>query len=318
MKDRIGRKINYLRLSVTDLCNLRCRYCMPAEGIEKKEHEGILSYEALCEIVEEAAKMGIEKVRITGGEPLVRKGIVDFVRRVKSIPGISTLSMTTNAILLARYADELADAGLDRVNISLDSLHPMRYEAMTRGGHLEDALNGIEAAKKAGLTPVKINTVLIKGFNDDEIDRFIAFSRDGVEVRFIELMPIGEAASWSVDRFLSGKALLDGREDLVASDSVGDGPARYYEKKDGTGRVGLIDPISDHFCATCNRIRLTADGRLKPCLHDNREINIAKAVGDIEEIRWSLARAILDKPERHLIDDPGFVPITRDMYKIGG
>jgi cyclic pyranopterin phosphate synthase len=291
---------------------------MPATGVLKKQHDNILSYEALFDIVSEAVDMGIDKVRITGGEPLVRKDLVPFIARLRTLEGIKTLTMTTNAILLGRYAEALADAGLDRVNISLDTLDPDRYREMTRGGRLEDALAGIEAARRAGLTPVKINTVLIKGFNDDEIDRFIAFSRGDVEVRFIELMPIGEAASWSVDRFLSGKALLDNRENLIALDDKGDGPARYYTKRDGTGRVGLIDPISDHFCATCNRIRMTADGRLKPCLHDNREIDVASAVGNVEEIRWRLASAILEKPERHRIEDPGFIPITRDMYKIGG
>lgn len=256
MQDSYGREINYLRISVTDRCNLRCRYCMPPEGVVKKRHEDMLSLEQLCEIAQAAVALGVRKIRITGGEPLVRRGVVGLVESLAALEGVEDLSVTTNGTLLAQFASALKAAGLRRINLSLDTLRPERYAAMTRLGSLENAWAGLEAALAAGLLPIKVNAVLIGGFNDDEILDLVGLTeRYPIEMRFIELMPIGQAAFppsayLPVDQAVPALSPLP--EEL--------GTARLYQLPGAPGRVGLISPLSRHFCGSCNRIRLTADG----------------------------------------------------------
>ncbi len=235
MIDQFGRTINYLRLSVTDRCNLRCKYCMPEEGIDKLEHGDILKFEEIDTIVGHMANLGIDKVRITGGEPLVRRGIVDLIKMLHRHELIREIAMTTNGLLLAEMAEDLKKAGLRRVNISMDSLNPMRYQTMTRGGDLSKVLEGIEAAKRVGLTPIKINVVLIKGFNDDEIADFVKMTADSdIDVRFIELMPIGEVATWSKEHFMSNQEVLERVPELMPMISKDpSSPAVYYKLPNG-------------------------------------------------------------------------------------
>lgn len=314
MRDQFEREITYLRVSVTDLCNLRCRYCMP-EGMCKKAHTDILSYEEIAEIVEAAAQLGIHKVRITGGEPLVRRNVVELVRMVAEIPGIEEVDMTTNAVLLERYAGDLKQAGLRRVNISLDSLKPEKYAHITGGGRLADALAGIRAAFDAELTPVKLNTVLIGGFNDDEIEDFTALTQDTpLELRFIELMPMG--GIFGKEAYLPGGTVLERVPTLRELPHDG-GVARLYQLPDGKGRVGLISALSRHFCGNCNRIRLTSEGAIKPCLHSSQEISVRGKHG--EELLTTLRWAILKKPRMHgTLDAEHLSGAGRTMNTIGG
>lgn len=314
MKDQFDREITYLRVSVTDLCNLRCRYCMP-DGVCQKRHEDILSFEEITEIVAAAAELGVRKVRVTGGEPLVRKGCVDLVRMIAAIPGVEEVDMTTNGVLLARDAAALKAAGLRRVNISLDSLDPEKYAYITGGGSLQDAIAGIKAAFDVGLTPVKINTVLIGGFNDDEIPAFVELTRSyPVELRFIELMPMG--GQFGKDAYVPGSRVLEAVPALSPIPQDG-GVAQLYQLTDGKGRVGLISPLSRHFCGTCNRLRLTSEGHLKPCLHSNQEILVRGKHG--KELLDTLKEAILNKPQMHgALDAEHLSQAGRAMHTIGG
>lgn len=314
MKDQFDREITYLRVSVTDLCNLRCRYCMP-DGVCQKRHEDILSFEEITEIVAAAAELGVRKVRVTGGEPLVRKGCVDLVRMIAAIPGVEEVDMTTNGVLLARDAAALKAAGLRRVNISLDSLDPEKYAYITGGGSLQDAIAGIKAAFDVGLTPVKINTVLIGGFNDDEIPAFVELTRSyPVELRFIELMPMG--GQFGKDAYVPGGRVLEAVPALSPIPQDG-GVAQLYQLTDGKGRVGLISPLSRHFCGTCNRLRLTSEGHLKPCLHSNQEILVRGKHG--KELLDTLKEAILNKPQMHgALDAEHLSQAGRAMHTIGG
>ena len=328
MQDSFGRKIEYMRISLTDRCNLRCVYCMPESGVEKKQHEDILTLEEFAKIAEVAAELGIKKIRITGGEPLLRKGVIGFVKELKAIKELEEITITTNGILLSDMAKDLKNAGLDRVNISLDTLKPDRFNEITRLGNLEDVFLGIKAAKEAGLLPIKLNVVLIKGFNDDEITDFIKLSVDeDIIVRFIELMPIGSCAGWSREHYISAKEVLSLHPELVPLEEnrENSGPARYYSLADGTGKVGFIDPVSHSFCSECNRIRLTSDGKIKPCLHSDEEIDLkttlrsGKLDGEIiEEIKESLQDTVFQKPKDHQFKKDGAGDIKREMYKIGG
>lgn len=320
MKDNYGRKINYLRVSVTDLCNLRCRYCMPKEGVKQKSHEEILTLEEIYDIIKCSSELGINKVRITGGEPLVRKGVISLIERISKIDKIKDIAMTTNGILLEKYAKELKKSGLKRVNISLDTLDSNKFKEITRGGNLEQVLKGIEVAEKEGLTPIKINTVLIGNFNDGEIDKFVELTLNKkIHVRFIELMPIGHASDWSKENFVSNETILKKFPKLIPLDNEDGVPARYYKMPGAKGKVGLINPISQHFCSTCNRIRLTADGKIKPCLHSDREIDIKKVIRNNKlNLKQTLQRAIFEKPQKHHICDDDYEPVVRDMNKIGG
>lgn len=319
MKDSFGREINYLRVSLTDRCNLRCQYCMPEEGIKDKvAHKDTLYIEEVYHIIEELAQLGISKVRFTGGEPLVRKGIVDLISMTNKLPGIKEIAMTTNGLLLKKYARELKEAGLDRVNISLDTLDRDKYKEITRGGSLEKVLEAIEISKEVGLTPIKLNTVLIGGFNDDEIEDFINLTIDeDIDVRFIELMPIGEARDFSEENFLSNNVILERNPQLipVIKEDISS-PATYYMHPDGKGRIGIINPISCKFCSDCNRIRLTATGKLKLCLHSNREIDLRTPLRNKESIRELLIDSILSKEKEHRLEDKEY--ITRNMNQIGG
>ncbi len=314
MKDSFDREITYLRVSVTDLCNLRCRYCMP-DGVCKLRHGDTLSFEEITEIVEAAAKLGVRKVRVTGGEPLVRRGCPALCRMIAAVPGIEEVDLTTNGTLLAPLAAELKAAGVTRVNISIDSLDPAKYAAITGGGRLADALDGIRAAAEAGLSPIKLNTVLIGGFNDDEIPSFVELTRAApIELRFIELMPMG--GRFGKEAYLSGDTVLARVPELQPLPDNG-GVARLYRLPDGKGRVGLISPLSRHFCATCNRLRLTSEGHLKPCLHSEQEISVRGKHGD--ELLETLRAAIRAKPRMHgQLDAEHPSAAGRGMNTIGG
>ena len=314
MRDRFDREITYLRVSITDLCNLRCRYCMP-EGVCQKRHEDILSFEEITEIVTAAAKLGVHKVRITGGDPLVRRGCVELCRMIAQVPGIDEVDMTTNGVLLKRYARDLKEAGVKRLNISLDTMDPEKYTYITGGGRLEDALDGIQAAFDAGLTPVKVNTVLIGGFNDAEIPDFVELTRNTpLELRFIELMPMGGA--FGQEAYLPGSAVLDRVPELQELPDPG-GVARMYQLPEGKGKSGLISPLSRHFCGTCNRLRLTSEGNLKPCLHSSQEISVRGKHGDA--LLETLRKAIESKPQMHgTLDAVHPSEAGRSMNTIGG
>ncbi len=318
MIDGYNRKIHYVRLSVTDLCNLKCQYCMPEKGICKKDHADVLRLEEAFAIVKSLAELGVDKVRLTGGEPLVRNGIMTLVEKIAALPGIKDFSMTTNGILLERYAKDLKAAGMNRINVSLDTTNPEKFAEITRGGDLKAVLRGIEAAKDAGLTPIKLNVVVINGFNTDEIQAFIDMADADMEVRFIELMPIGEAADWNSERFISNNALIQAYGHLLEEEAIHSGPAKYYRKKNGKGRIGFINPISEHFCSACNRIRVTPDGFLKTCLHSNEEVALRPYVDDADALKQVIRQAVHDKPLRHSINETQFVPITRSMHRIGG
>lgn len=316
MKDGFQRQISYLRLSITDLCNLRCRYCMPECGIDKKDHSQILTLEEIAEIVAASARLGIKKVRITGGEPLIRKGLPSLIEQIASIEGIREIALTTNGLLLEQMAEDLTKAGLHRVNISLDTLKEDKFQSMARGGSLQQVLAGIQAAREAGLGPIKINTVLIGGFNDDEIADFAELTKeDDIEVRFIELMPLGPAASFPEGSFLPCESVLQKLPGLISCGNSG--VARLYQLPDAKGRIGLITPISHDFCQTCDRIRLTSDGKIKPCLHSDTEIPLRGLHG--EDLLQKLAESIGQKPEHH----PEFISGQasaggRSMNRIGG
>ena len=314
MLDGCGRTIDYLRLSVTDLCNYRCRYCMPPEGVAKRDHGDILSLEELADIARAAVRLGVKKIRLTGGEPLVRRGIVELCRQLRTIPGLQELCLTTNGALLPQLAAPLREAGLDRLNISLDTLRPDRFAEMTRLGHLSDALAGIEAAEAAGFHNLKLDTVLIGGFNDDEIDDFINLTREHPwEVRFIELMPMSPCAKWDKSCFLSGDTVLQKVPALQQIESCG--VARRYRLPGAMGTVGLISPVNHDFCAQCRRIRVTADGKLKGCLHSAEELPLRGLHG--KELEDAIRQGILQKPERHhLTERRSDTP--RNMNQIGG
>jgi GTP 3',8-cyclase len=312
--DPFGRPITYLRVSITDRCNLRCVYCMPPEGVTSLAHDEILRYEEITAFVRKAAEMGIRAVRITGGEPLVRKGVVDLVRSLSEIPGIEDISLTTNAVLLEQLAVPLALAGLKRINVSLDTLNPEKFARITRGGNLETTWKGIEAAEKAGLAPIKLNAVVLRGVNDDELLDLARLSLDRPwEVRFIELMPVSNQSPWGPgfpspkDAYLSIQEMLSilsplQLELLDGSNGdrpVGSGPAREYRARGGQGKIGFISPLGEHFCGSCNRLRLTADGYLRPCLLSGLEIPILPALRAGEDVAPLIQQAISLKPQGH-------------------
>ena len=316
MIDSFGRNITYLRLSVTDLCDLRCRYCMPKEGVPKKPHGEILTFEELVEITEAAVELGVTKVRITGGEPLVRRGIVDLCARIRQIPGLRELALTTNGMMLGSLAKPLKDAGVDRVNISLDTLDPDKFRQMTRFGDLRRVLEGLRAAMEAGLAPVKINTVLIGGFNDDEIASFVEMTRENaIQVRFIELMPVGPAAAFPAESFISCDEVLKKVSRLRPAGTSG--VSRVYRLPGAAGTVGLITPVSHEFCSGCDRVRVTSDGKLKPCLHSGEEIPLKGLHG--AELKEMISYGIGKKPASHDILSPGVRSAgDRTMNAIGG
>lgn len=314
MFDGFGRRVDYLRLSVTDLCNYRCCYCMPEEGVRKREHRDILRVEECVEIVRAACACGIKKVRLTGGEPLVRRGILDICRGVSAIPDIEELCLTTNGSLLPELAAPLREAGISRLNISLDTLRPERFRVITRTGELEQALDGFRAAQAAGFECLKLNVVLIGGFNDDEIGDFLKLTLDHPwEVRFIELMPMGPCAAWAQSCFFPCGEILQRFPELERVEDAG--VARRYRLPGAKGVVGLISPMSCSFCSRCSRIRVTADGRLKSCLHSREEISLRGIHG--EALEETIRTCILQKPqEHHLTLRPS--DTLRTMNQIGG
>lgn len=313
MKDRFGRNITYLRISVTDLCNLRCKYCMPESGVESLCHSDILSIEEIVEIVKIASKNGIKKIRLTGGEPLVRRDFINLCKQISEINEIEDIAITTNGVYLKEMADELFENKVRRINFSLDTLVKEKYNDITRRNDFDKTMESLFYAIKKGFK-VKINVVLIGGFNDDEIQDFVNLANEyELEVRFIELMQIGETANWSKDKFVSNKIVLEKVPELEF-DGVS-GVAKIYKIKGQKGRIGLISPISCSFCEDCNRIRLTSDGKLKPCLHSRDEINLKGLSG--EELEEVFKRGIYEKPEKHHLED-GKSESARDMNKIGG
>jgi len=325
-QDDFGRAINYLRVSVTDRCNLRCVYCMPPEGVQKQGHGHVLSYEEMALAIRAAAEIGIRKVRLTGGEPLARLGLPGFVKLIAAIPGIDDISMTTNATLLAGQARALAEAGLRRVNISLDTLRPERYTAMTRRGQIEDVWAGIAAAREAGLAPIKLNAVVIRGLNDDEVAGLAGRTlTDGWHMRFIEWMPVGGSTGWAAGGAVpvaEMRAQIEQRFGPLqpVPGPVGNGPARYFRIPGAEGTIGFIGALSEHFCHSCNRLRLTADGRLRPCLLSDQEVDLRAALragGGLEAARELVAQAIQLKPMCHHLGDAR-VPQGRTMSQIGG
>ena len=331
--DNLGREISYLRVSITDRCNYRCIYCKPEEQFEFIPHEEILRYEEIVEIIEEAVNLGVTKIRITGGEPLARKGVVDFIKKLREIKKLEDISLTTNGFFLSEYAEKLKDAGLDRINISLDSLQEEKYKTITRGGSLEKALKGIDSALKAGLLPIKINTVLIRGINDDEVEDFVRLALERpLNIRFIEFMPSGEELKDNYrDKFIS---VLEIKESLAEKYSfrpidinLGNGPAKYYQIKGGQGTIGFITALSQHFCEICNRIRLTSEGKLRPCLFSNMEVDIKQAIRNAKTddkiirskiIRNNIGEAVSIKPEGHKLNEKFSNRDSFKMSKIGG
>lgn len=317
MTDQYGREINYMRLSVTELCNLRCRYCMPAEGVRKKRHEEMLTEDEMIMAVEAAASLGINKLRITGGEPLVKKNIVSICRRAAAVEGIGEVCLTTNGIMLPRLAKSLKEAGVRRLNISLDTLDRDKYAYITRIGSLEQAVGGIHAALEAGFEKVKINSVLIGGFNDDEISDLAELTRRyPVDLRFIEMMPMYDGGDFGKDSFIPYTRVLEVLPELEPVEPDG-GVARLYRLPGALGNVGLISPVNAHFCGSCNRIRLTADGKLKPCLHSASEYGIKGL--DFDGMRSVMEKVIYNKPAWHgLLDADNRSHAGRNMNQIGG
>ena len=313
MVDNYGRTISYLRLSVTDLCNLRCRYCMPEAGVYKKRHEDMLTEDEMVTAVTAAAQLGIRKLRITGGEPLVKKNILSICRRTAAVPGIDEVCVTTNGVLLKDFAENLKKSGVKRLNISLDTLNGEKFSRITRGGNLQAVLSGIDAALSAGFRKIKINAVLIGGFNDDEINELAQLTmKQSVDVRFIELMPMVDTGYKDFD-YLPASVVLDrapGLEPLSV-----DGVAKLYRLPGAVGNVGLISPVSDNFCDGCNRIRLTADGRFKPCLHAPEEFSVKGM--DVTEMMEQFRRAVLAKPRWHG-EFSARSKAGREMNEIGG
>jgi len=328
--DHWGRQITYLRISVTDRCNLRCVYCMPPEGVRLLPHEAMMRYEEIARVVAEAAQMGIRRVRLTGGDPLVRPDLPKLVRMIADVPGIEDISLTTNGILLDPLAPELRAAGLKRVNISLDSLQPEKFARITRGGSLETTWRGIEAAEKAGLRPVKINVVAMRGVNDDELPALARLSVEcGWDVRFIELMPVNNQAPWGTGFPAPSAAYLPTPEIKAILAPLGletvpengsDGPAREFRLKGSSpqaGRIGFISPVSEHFCQSCNRMRMTADGHFRPCLLYDDEIFFLPALRRGETAAPFLQQAVDSKPGGHDLAE-GLPDYARSMRQIGG
>ena len=321
MKDLQGRDINYMRISITDRCNLRCKYCMP-DGIELLPMSEILSFEEIIRVCRQAVELGITRFKITGGEPLVRKGCASLIREIKRLPGVEQVTMTTNGVLLSGYLEQLSEAGLDAVNISLDTLHRKEFAELTGADHLPEVLESIDAAVESGLR-VKVNAVLQKGKNADEWQQLLELAKDRpLDVRFIEMMPIGrgrECMGIANDELL--KQIQENYPEVCKDERVhGNGPAVYYHIPGFAGSVGFISAIHGVFCSSCNRIRMTATGDLKPCLcyQDSVSVREAARYGTDEEVRARLEEAITMKPKQHCFDEEQDITEQRKMVQIGG
>ena len=333
MKDNFGRNIDYLRISLTDRCNLRCVYCMPECGVDSIPHNEILRLEEIEHVVKIASELGIKHIRLTGGEPLVRRGIERLIYNLKSIDKIESVALTTNATLLAPLAKNLKSAGLDRVNVSIDSLNPDQYAKITRRGNLNDALDGIYAALQCGLSPVKINCVVVKSLNQDLLEFAKLTIQNNLHVRFIEYMPVGDTlnltgCNWGADEVISAEKIIDDLKkqceisglgeitDLNDDSVIGWGPAKYYKIKGAKGTIGTISAISNHFCNSCNRLRLTSDGKIKPCLFSDVEYDIKTPLrsGNFDDVYKILEEALKNKPHGHEMKKG----TSRKMSQIGG
>jgi cyclic pyranopterin phosphate synthase len=323
MRDGLGRTVNYLRLSITDRCNLRCCYCMPATGVPACGHGEILRYEELLRIARAAAALGIEKVRVTGGEPLVRKGVVEFLGELKKIPGLSEIALTTNGLLLADLAGRIRAAGVERLNVSLDSLNPQVFAEITRGGDLHKVLAGLAAAERAGLR-LKLNMVVMRGINDHEVERFAALSLDKPwSVRFIEYMPTIKERAWR-NRVIAGSEVLERLSRIFTLEPLTSGrlcgPARPYRIAGARGTIGIITPMTDHFCGACNRIRVTSTGLAKSCLLADDAVDLKPylAAADTVSLQAALKRVVAGKGQRHHLGEDAVGPGPFIMAGIGG
>lgn len=330
MIDGHNREINYLRISVTDRCNLRCVYCMPKEGLSLLGHDDILRYEEILRIIRAAVKLGIVKARVTGGEPLVRRGLIQFLGCISAIPQIIDMSITTNGILLGELAGELRKAGVTRVNVSLDSLRPKRYAEITRGGDVRKVMAGIAAAHQAGLRPIKINMVPLKGINEEEVLDFARLTVNlPYQVRFIELMPFEKSKADFENGFLPNELVEERIRDVYGLERVNsgcgkaDGPAKIFRIRGAVGEIGFISSVSGHICSSCNRLRLTADGHLRSCLFSDEETDLKgplRAGCSNEELKTLVSQSIARKPEqtRSIKGNPPLRKCAKAMSEIGG
>jgi cyclic pyranopterin phosphate synthase len=326
--DAFGRIHNNLRISVTDRCNLRCFYCMPADNVEFMNRDELLSFEEILRFVRVAASLGVDKIRLTGGEPLVRRELHSLVRGIVEIPGIRDVGITTNGILLADQAQALYDAGLRRLNVSLDALDPVKFKEITRRDGYEKVLEGIRAAQHAGFNPIKLNAVSVRGVTEDEIVPFGHFARDtGIEVRFIEYMPLDADNAWEREKVLFAHEIIERLsaeiQPLVPCEHQYAGaPASEFKFADGVGRIGFIASVSQPFCMSCNRFRLTADGKLRNCLFSLEETDVKALIRDAnasdEDIARAIRASVLAKKEGHEINTARFIQPARPMYSIGG
>lgn len=328
LQDRFGRIHDDLRISVTDRCNLRCTYCMPEEPVWFP-HEEILSYEEIVRLVRVAIRRGVRKLRLTGGEPLIRRDLPLLVRMLATEPGVEDLSLTTNGLLLDKLATRLAEAGLTRVNVSLDTLSAERYEKLTRRNVLQRVLVGLEAARDAGLAPIKVNTVLVRGVNDDEVETLVSHAREHEwELRFIEVMPLANGSTWEPSQVVSGEELrrrIDRRWPIEPEPRRdAHAPATRYRFRDGKGTVGFIDSVTRPFCASCSRLRLTSDGNLRVCLYDDREVDLKKALragatdAELERLMVEAVRGKGRGGALEILERQAAIPLQRTMHQIGG
>jgi len=326
MLDTYNRTINYLRISVTDRCNLRCRYCMPEEGISKLAHGDILSLEDIARLVKVSVGIGIRKIRVTGGEPLIRKHIDRLIGSIHALPEIDDIAITTNGVLFADMAENLKAAGLDRVNFSMDTMVAEKFAFITRRDQRAEVKKAIFKALELGLDPVKINTVVIKGFNDDELLDFAKLAYEyPLHIRFIEFMPIGDLSFWQEDHVITSRQIKEQiaqKYELTPTKiSKGSGPATYFRLTGGQGTIGFITPMSHKFCSECNRLRLTADGKLRGCLYDKREIDLKAALenkSSDEDLKKLFIKAVHLKPSEHRMSDGWGKDNLRKMSQIGG
>jgi len=326
LTDNFSRRINYLRISITDRCNLRCRYCMPEEGISLIPHAEVLRYEEILRVARLFGQLGIDKIRLTGGEPLARRGILNLVRGISQIGEIEDLSLTTNGVLLGECAEDLVRAGMKRINVSLDTLNREKFAYITRRDRFLEVRSGIQRALDVGLFPVKLNVVAIKGFNDDEILQFAKLTLEKpLTVRFIEFMPTGGVDFWDRDNVLTVDTIrgeIGKLGPLIPIDGEAkDGPAARFRLRGAAGELGFISPISSHFCNNCNRLRLTPEGSLRVCLFSDNEIDLKSHLRNHcndEKLRDLLITALRDKPERHSINTSLFRKCQRNMATIGG
>lgn len=324
--DSFGRQIIKLRISVTDRCNFRCVYCMPEEGMTFLPRAEVLSFEEIVRLADIFVELGIQKIRLTGGEPLVRRDVTHLVSLLSQIPGLSDLSMTTNGIRLTELAQPLREAGLDRLNVSLDTLDPAKFIQLTRRDMLRKVLDGLDAALDAGFSPIRLNAVAMRGYTDNELIAFAEFARrKPFHIRFIEFMPLDADEQWKNDVYLPGKEIIDQISavyplERVPSKSTAE-PATRYRFKDGIGEIGIIPTVSEPFCDSCNRVRIIADGHLRTCLFATEETDLKtplRSGASDEQLRKTILQAVWSKERGHMINQVGFVRPNRSMSQIGG